>query len=242
MSPAFDAAGLWLPALKVSPILARSVIIGPSNACDGCRDRAGAETQVVKVASVPDDATLVAMTLRDRNDYAPLVNRYEAPLGRYVSRLLGRRGQVAEDIVQEAFIKAYVNLRDYDRSRPFAPWIYRIAHNEAVNFLRKHPKESLSLDSDDGRLILERLTGGTNPETQVALQDAGKLIDNCMHELGQRYRDVLVLRFLEDKSYSDIADIMKLPPGTVATLIRRGLQRLREVLETLGLEAESWEI
>ena len=87
--------------------------------------------------SSSDDGLLVAAALRDRHAYSALVRRYESVLGRYVRRLLGRYGQSAEDVLQETFIKAYVNLNDYDRSRPFAPWIYRIAHNEAVSFLRK---------------------------------------------------------------------------------------------------------
>lgn len=182
------------------------------------------------------DQAFVAAALHDANAFGPLVRRYEAVLGRYVRRLLGSQSQAAEDVLQEVFIKAYVNLNDFDRARPFAPWIYRIAHNEAMNHIRKTGSGPPLLSGDDASLLIERLADPDDPvqallrtQTEVSLREALTALD-------PRYRDVLVLRYLEEKSYDEISDILQLPPGTVATYISRGLKRLREPL------AVSWSV
>ena len=74
----------------------------------------------------PSDSELVVAALGDARTYGLLVRRWESQLGRYVRRILGRDGQAADDVLQEVFLKAYVNLHDFDRTRPFGPWIYRI--------------------------------------------------------------------------------------------------------------------
>lgn len=173
---------------------------------------------------------MVEAVLRDRQAYAFLVLRYETMLGRYVRRLLGRHMQSAEDVLQEVFIKAYVNLNDYDQSRPFGPWIYRIAHNEAVSFLRKRSAESQTITGEDALLILERLADVDDPGAALQRTRTEGEVRKALSELDPRYRDVLVLRYLEDKSYDEIADILETPPGTVATLINRGLKQLKAPL------------
>jgi len=191
--------------------------------------RAGA---VVSQAATHDDRHLVKQALCSRQSYAPIVRRYQPMLNRYVRRMLGSLADAAEDVLQDIFIKAYVNLNDYDASRPFGPWIYRIAHNEAVSFLRKKNSEPQYIDGEDAALILERLSDGDNPDIQMNRSITASQVRIALASLDQRYRDVLVLRYLEEKSYDDIADILELPPGTVATLIRRGLKKLNAPLKT----------
>jgi len=177
--------------------------------------------------SLSDDVRLVEAALRDRHAYAALVRRYEFVLGRYVRRLLGPHLQSADDVLQDVFIKAYVNLNDYDKSRPFGAWIYRIAHNEAISFLRRQRAGLQIVDSDDARLILERVADLDNPEGTLQRSRTAEDVRKALAALDQRYRDVLVLRYLEEKSYDEIADILEMPMGTVATLINRGLKQLR---------------
>ncbi len=177
-----------------------------------------------------DDRVLIEAALRDRHAYAALVLRYKTVLGRYVRRLLGRHAHAHEDVLQEAFIRAYVNLNDYDRSRPFAPWLYRIAHNEAVSFLRRRNAESQTITGEDAALILERVADGDDPEAAWQRTATDVEVRKALSDLDVRYRDVLVLRYLEEKTYDEIADILEMPPGTVATLISRGLKQLRAPL------------
>ena len=189
--------------------------------------RAGGETETVKEPEVLADAELVARALRDTRAYGEIVRRFEHVLNRYVRRILGGHVQHAEDIVQESFIKAYVNLNGYDRRRPLSPWLYRIAHNETVSFLRKRGAGPLLIAGEDGRLLLERvLAEDTSFAPQLRESDCGSL-DRALNDLPPHYREVITLRYLEDKSYDEISDILAMPPGTVATRIRRGLQRLK---------------
>jgi RNA polymerase sigma-70 factor (ECF subfamily) len=178
-----------------------------------------------------DDRTLIAAALRERNAYGRIVTRYEQSLARYMKRLLGAYWQSAEDLLQEVFIKAYVNLNEYDRSRPFAPWLYRIAHNEAVSFLRSRCAQPQAIDGEDAGLILERMSKGGDVNEQADLIRMKVKMQAAMAKIDAQYRDVLVLRFLEEKSYDDVADVLRIPPGTVATRIRRGLKRLKSMLE-----------
>jgi RNA polymerase sigma-70 factor, ECF subfamily len=188
-------------------------------------------TELVAPSRSPsDDGLLVAAALRDRHAYAGLVRRYEPVLGRYVRRLLGRHGQAAEDVLQDVFIKAYLNLNDYDRSRPFAPWIYRITHNEAISYLRKQRAGVQTVDGEDALLILERIAGDDDPEGSLQRSRADDDVRKALTALDPRYRDVLVLRYLEEKSYDEIADILEMPMGTVATFINRGLKQLTRSL------------
>ena len=184
----------------------------------------------MQVPPAQDDGALVARALRDPNAYGAIVLRFEFVLKRYVRRLLGRHAQFAEDVLQDVFIKAYLNLNDYDTARPLAPWLYRIAHNEAVSFLRKRSSEPKVIDGEDGRFLLERMRDETSADGPARFDLAESGVNGALIELDPRYRDVLVLRYLEDKSYDEISDILQMPPGTVATRIRRGLQRLKSSL------------
>ncbi len=174
-----------------------------------------------------DGGPLVKAALQDRQAYGALVRRYELQLGRYVRRLLGRYGQMTEDVLQNGFIQAYLNLNDYDPSRPFSPWIYRIMHNEAVSFLRKQRAGIQLIDGEDARLILERVADSDTPENSLQIAQRAEDLREALAEINPRYRDVLVLRYLEEMSYDEIADVLELPPGTVATHISRGLKQLR---------------
>lgn len=196
-------------------------------------------TAAVHNGSIPPDQDLVAAALRERNAYALIVRRWQPVLSRYLRRLLGQSAEAAEDVLQDVFIKVYVNLNDYDRARPFGPWIYRIARNEALSFLRKRKTEPPLVTGEDAQIIIERLSDGTDVQEMSERLRIEDKVRAAIMQLDLRYRDVLVLRFLEDKGYDEISEIMQVPPGTVATLINRGTKQLRSALEALGLKAGS---
>ena len=175
-------------------------------------------------------------SLHDPKAFAFIVRRYEPPLGRYLRRLLAWNSQHVEDVLQEVFLKAYVNLNDYDPTRLFSPWIYRIAHNEAISLLRKRRVESQHISGEDGLLLLDRLRDGTDSERDIDASRLEQKLRTAIAGLDRKYRDVIVLRYLEEKSYDEIADILHLPMGTVATLVSRGKQRLRKALDALDTE------
>ncbi len=177
------------------------------------------------------DRELVLAALSNRKAYGAVVRRFEAPLRRYVRRLLGQEAGSADDVLQNAFIKAYMNLNDYDPSRPFSPWLYRIAHNEAISHLRKVKSGPQPLPQVDADAILQRIADPDDPASLHGRKNATAQLRRALDRLAPKYRDILTLRYLEEQSYDEISDILRVPPGTVATLLRRGLERLRHDLE-----------
>lgn len=176
------------------------------------------------------DQELVAATLRDKHAYVGLVERYEAPLLRYVRRL-GADRELAKDAVQEAFIKAYVNLNDYDPSLAFSAWLYRIVHNETISLFRKMANRPAPVTKEEDLGLFERIPDELDLVVESDRARVRAAVARALSRLEPKYREVMVLRFFEEMSYDEISDILRIPHGTVATLINRGKSRLREFLQ-----------
>ena len=180
------------------------------------------------------DAELVRAALADAAAYGRLINRHEAKLRRYVRRILAGQASASDDVLQDVFIKAYVNLNDFDQARAFAPWLYRIAHNEAISHLRKSSAGIQFVSGEDAQFFLEQIADPEDPASLFWKNRSYDQLQKSLGELDAKYRDVLVLRYLEGQSYDEISEILRLPSGTVATLLKRGLARLRDIFETTG--------
>lgn len=178
------------------------------------------------------DKTLVMAALHEPNAYGLLIKCYESKLRRYVGRIMFNQNAAIDDVLQNTFIKAYINLKDYDQTRPLGSWLYRIAHNEAINYLRKTRSGPATISGEDAEIFMAQCADPNDPHSLLCQGHDAGLVQQALSTLEQKYRDVLVLRFLEDHSYSAISDILHLPPGTVATLIKRGLQKMRVAFET----------
>lgn len=168
--------------------------------------------------------------VEDRAAFACLVERYEAKLGRYVRRLMPGIGEDADDVLQEVFMKVYVNARGFDPSLSFSSWIYRIAHNEAVSWLRKKKArpETVELGDDDFQTFVASVEEGQSEREQALTQD---VVSRVLGAMSEKYRTALVLKFLEQKSYEEISDILRVPMGTVATLIHRAKKEFSSVYQ-----------
>ncbi|MBL4694829.1 sigma-70 family RNA polymerase sigma factor [Candidatus Gracilibacteria bacterium] len=175
------------------------------------------------------DQEIVKLSLEDSDNFLELMNRYEAPLLRYIHRLCRVSEHDAEDILQETFISTYQNLNNYDPQLKFSSWIYRITHNKAISHYRKNKNPSISLD--DNEVLYKKLKSDldlpTETEQKMEKERIGKILDT----LSPKYRDVLVLKFLEDKDYTEISDILKIPMGTVATQINRAKKQLKKLIQ-----------
>ncbi len=180
-----------------------------------------------KLASLSDEQVVVKV-FDDQEKYAELVRRYEGKLKRYVSYLIG--DQEADEVVQETFIKAFVNLKGFDSKKgKFSSWIYRIAHNEAMNKVKK--KKPISLDVNNW--LKEILPGKANIEAEYEKKEEKEMVGKCLREVGVKYRSVLSLYFLEDKSYEEISEILKIPMGTVGIRLKRGKEKLKEICSSI---------
>jgi len=182
------------------------------------------------------DVELVGMSLEDSDHFLCLSKRYEDKLLRYIIRISKFSREDAEDVLQDVFIKTYFNLNGFDTELQFSSWIYRIAHNEAVSAIRKKVvRPFISLEVED--LVKFGDSFDMTKEMDNALDR--KMIDEALSKLDEKYRDVLVLRFLDEKDYIEIADILKKPVSTVGNLILRGKKLFKEEYDKLAIKTMS---
>ncbi len=167
------------------------------------------------------DSEVVELAKENPDYLACLMERYEEKLFYYIRRISFFSKEDIEDILQEVFIKVYKNLNDYEDSLKFSSWIYRITHNHTVDEIRKRggKKTAISLDKDD---LFKFIKSGVNLEKEVAVREKMNKVRAVIEQMPLKYREPMILRFLEEKSYDEIMDILKKPKGTVATLIKRG--------------------
>lgn len=174
------------------------------------------------------DREIIRLSLADLEYFACLVLKYEVRLLTYIKKISQCNHDEAEDILQEAFIKIWKNLKGYDPRLTLESWIFRIVHNETISFWRK--KTSYFKDNIV-RLDDERLHSLTAVEDLDEMEGESffRIIEEVLPLLKQEYREVLVLKYLEDKSYIEISDILKIPEGTVATRISRAKKSFKEL-------------
>ncbi|MHB8651554.1 MAG: RNA polymerase sigma factor [Minisyncoccota bacterium] len=182
------------------------------------------------------DAELVFRALKNQNDFVDIVRQYQTPIRRYVVRLGCRDDHDADDILQDIFIKVYINLNDYDTDLKFSSWLYRIAHNETISFFRKKNVRPAPVTTNEELKLFENLADEGNFISSLDTQLHGDMVHDALAEMTGHSRDVLVLRFFEEKSYTEISDILKIPEGTVGTLLNRGKKRLREILTAKNID------
>ncbi|MBP9698266.1 MAG: sigma-70 family RNA polymerase sigma factor [Candidatus Moranbacteria bacterium] len=182
----------------------------------------------VDPASV-DDGELLRRAKKDPEVFGVLMERYEQPLRRYLVRLTGWGEEEVSDILQESFIKAYRHLNEYDEDLKFSTWLYRITHNQAIDTLRSKNRQTVVSDASLEE-VAQYVPGTTNLEAEFLRRDDLKKVRRAILDLPLIYREVLILRFLEERTYEEMVDILKKPKGTIATLIRRGRVLLLEQL------------
>lgn len=177
------------------------------------------------------DEEVVRRTLADKEAFGLLIERYEAKLLRYLERLGVGVLEDREDILQNAFVKAYKNLNSFDPTLSFSSWMYRIAHNEAMSFFRfKHARPQVIL-SEEGEVLLTELRDEDSDTSHVAeLRLSRERLAEAFAILSPQYRDALTLRYFEDRSYTEMSDILQVPVGTVSTLLHRAKRALKTAL------------
>ncbi|MBU0990876.1 MAG: RNA polymerase sigma factor [Proteobacteria bacterium] len=185
------------------------------------------------------DEALLALSEHDQDSFYALMKRYEKKLFAYIRRMTPMSREDAEDILQEVYIKVYKHQKGFDPDLKFSSWIYRITHNEVVNMLRKRKIRSgtVSIDnteSDSGAFLALLADTMDIQETYIS-EERGVKIRKALFHLPEKYREVLVLRYFEEKSYGEIGDILKIPQGTVATMVNRAKKRFEKASRQLNL-------
>lgn len=181
------------------------------------------------------DQELVKLTLKNQDIFLYLMQRYEAKLLRYIHRISNLDQDDAQDILQEVFIKVYNNLNNFDSDLKFSSWIYRITHNQVISNFRKLKARPQKILWDEGGEFLKNIASEFNLEKEISQKLDAEIILKILKKLDYKYKEVLELRFLEDKTYDEILDILKKPAGSVATLIHRAKKSFKFELEKLNL-------
>lgn len=167
----------------------------------------------------------------DIDAYGELMSRYEQKLLRYVIYLT--REQIsAADVVQDTFIKAYQNLRGFNSKYKFSSWVYRIAHNEAMNAIKKERHINRNVEIEN---ISE-----TNHESDIINKIDQKILNTnlkiCLDDLDNKYREILMLQYFENMKYSEISDVLRIPIATVGVRSARAKARLKRICEQKGVK------
>ncbi len=182
------------------------------------------------------DGELIVTAVSGRVDgFEELVRRYQRPITSYVFRMLGDY-ESSLDVTQEVFIKVYNSLGKYSPEYKFSTWLYRIAHNAAVDHLRRNSitPQSLEAENADGTFQIQIESRGASPEQDRERSEWRTEIDAVVRCLPPAYRDLILLRHSRDLSYDEIAEVTGLPLGTVKNRLFRARELMREMFIERG--------
>lgn len=190
-----------------------------------------------------DDAELVRRALAGRQEaYREIVERYQRPVYGLLVRMV-RDAALAEDLAQEAFVKAFAAFPRYDAAHRLASWLFKIAHNVAIDHLRRRPPPTVSLtaDREDEPSLAAVLPdlAQAGPERMAVASRLARDLEAALARLRPEYREVMVLRFEEGLAYEEIAGVTGLPLGTVKTHIHRARKEMMGILRGAGWGPEA---
>ncbi|ULT57240.1 RNA polymerase sigma factor SigW [Neobacillus drentensis] len=169
----------------------------------------------------------------DQDAFGEIVEIYKNSIYQLCYRMIGNRHE-AEDLAQEAFIRAYVNIQSFNQNLKFSTWLFRIATNLCIDRLRKK-KPDYYLDAEvagtEGLTMYSQISSDSPlPETEVESLELQETVQKEILKLPEKYRSAIVLKYMEDMSLNEISEILDLPLGTVKTRIHRGREALRQQL------------
>lgn len=182
------------------------------------------------------DNELVQLSLEQADWYSCLMKRYESKLGRYIYRISRGSKEDIEDLLQEIFLAVYRNLNDFDPKLKFSSWIYRIAHNKVISHHRKAKARAQTIDGEEGEKIIQRIKDEKDLVEIINDKITGEVFEQLFRKIEPKYKEVLVLRYLEEKEYNEISDILKKPTGTVGTLLKRAKQKMKHLIQKEGIQ------
>jgi len=181
------------------------------------------------------DQDVVEASLSNKDNFIFLLDRYKEKLFNYIRRISGLDNESIEDLLQDVFIKVYKNLNDYDNSLKFSSWIYRIAHNEVISSWRKSNARPQTFEIDEDTNV-EYFISEIKTDAEVDYNLMKEKISVVLNNLSLKYREVLILKYLEEKDYQEISDITKKSVGTVSSLLSRAKKAFRDELNNENIK------
>lgn len=184
------------------------------------------------------DVELIEKAIGGREaGFEELVHRYQRQITSYIFRMLNNY-DASLDVTQEVFIKVYNSLNKYSSDYKFSTWLYRIAHNAAIDYMRRNSvyQQSLDVETKDGTYQLQIESGQPNPEQERERSEWRTEIESVVKCLPSVYRELILLRHAQDLSYDEIAEVTGLPLGTVKNRLFRAREMMREIFIERGFE------
>lgn len=190
---------------------------------------------IIQNKSKADDIVLIEEALSGRQaSYEKLMKKYYQMIYNLVYRMISKKEDV-EDLTQEAFIKAFNSLQNFDKQFAFSTWLFKIATNNAIDYLRKKKLATFSIDkeiaADDSDYKFEIPDHESKPDRHIVDEQMKQILNEAIETLPPKYKEVIVLRHKEEKEYEEIAKELKLPLGTVKAHIFRGRELLNKYLK-----------
>jgi RNA polymerase sigma-70 factor (ECF subfamily) len=174
-----------------------------------------------------DQALIERCRAGDNRAFNDLINRYKRQVFALIFRLLHNQPD-AEDVAQETFIKAYRSFDSYNPSYPFITWLFKIAHNSAIDFLRARKPESISIQDEENPIEIETTDNPLEKKIEAVSQQ--ELIEKVLDTLPPIYREVLVMRHQQELSYDEISQSLNIPSGTVKIRLFRARDIMKQKL------------
>ena len=187
------------------------------------------------IRQLTDGELIVHATSGRIDGFEELVRRYQRPITGYVFRMLGDY-ESSLDVTQEVFIKVYNSLTKYSSEYKFSTWLYRIAHNAAIDHMRRNSMATQSIEAEnaDGTFQIQIESRAPSPELDHERREWRTEIDAVVRCLPAAYRDLILLRHSRDLSYDEIAEVTGLPLGTVKNRLFRAREMMRELFIQKG--------
>lgn len=184
-------------------------------------------------SSLQDDHWVVLAVKGDEKAYSELTQKYQKPLYFHVRKMI-RNSDFAEDLVQDIFLKAFKSLKNYKNDYAFSTWLYRIATNHTIDYLRKKKLETLSIhadDSDDTHATIQLADEDSFTDEPMIRRERKNKVHEAIGQLPEKYKEVILKRHIEEKSYQEIAEEMDIPLGTVKAHIFRARELLYKYMK-----------
>jgi RNA polymerase sigma factor (sigma-70 family) len=215
--------------LKVKPFHSQPRSAPPTSKAQELLDKKKQESR-------DEDSVLIQRALAgDQRAFLRIRQKYQEPLSRLIVRIVRNKQAEVDDLTQEAFIKAFTSLASFNHEYAFSTWLYKIATNNAIDYIRKRKLQTFSIDkpleSEESDYSFEIPDTDPVPDQKLMASQRKKMLDDAMNSLPPKYRMVMMMRHVDEKEYQEIAKTLKLPLGTVKAHIFRAREMLYKQLK-----------
>lgn len=199
----------------------------------------GAPCESSAICASVSDEDMVARAKINKECFTCLVDRYDRKMKAYVKRITGASEETTQDIVQEVFFKVYANLDKFDCEMRFSSWIYRIAHNQAVNkYLYEKKRRTESLTWDENGELKSNIRDTRDTWKDIQQNDINETLHVALGGVSEKYQEVITLNYFQGRSYQEISSQLNKPVNTIGTMLNRGKRLLKRELIQLGVSRD----